>query len=82
MTPAAFYPDLAGKVALVTGGSTGIGAAACEELEEIGLGPADNDQTIAMLQEAKALSLQKKGPLTEDESGGIAQRVLAGSSNA
>lgn len=32
MTPAAVYPDLAGKAALVTGGSKGIGAATCRLL--------------------------------------------------
>ncbi|HZO06369.1 MAG TPA: SDR family NAD(P)-dependent oxidoreductase, partial [Solirubrobacterales bacterium] len=30
--PAAQFPDLAGKVAVVTGGSAGIGAATCELL--------------------------------------------------
>ena len=32
VAPVAIYPDLAGKVALVTGGSRGIGAATCEAL--------------------------------------------------
>ncbi|HZS93923.1 MAG TPA: SDR family NAD(P)-dependent oxidoreductase, partial [Chloroflexota bacterium] len=34
VTPTPTYPDLAGKVALVTGGSKGIGAATCRVLAE------------------------------------------------
>ena len=33
--PAASFPDLDGKVAVVTGGSKGIGAATCERGESI-----------------------------------------------
>ena len=43
--PAAIYPDLEGKVALVTGGSKGIGAATCEALVANGVAVAVNGRS-------------------------------------
>ena len=50
--------------------------------DQLELGPATNDQMIAILHEVKAGSLEKKGLLTEDEFGGIAQSVLSGATAA
>ena len=44
-SPAAIYPDLEGKVALVTGGSKGIGAATCEALVANGVRVAVNGRS-------------------------------------
>jgi NAD(P)-dependent dehydrogenase (short-subunit alcohol dehydrogenase family) len=44
-SPAAIYPDLRGKVALVTGGSKGIGAATCAALVENGVRVAVNGRS-------------------------------------
>jgi len=46
-------------------------------LDKVGLGPADADQTAAILAEVKARSLEKKGLLTPDEFVTIAKNVLA-----
>lgn len=50
MPPAAVYPDLEGKVAVVTGGSKGIGAATCEALVANGSRVAVNARTPESLE--------------------------------
>lgn len=46
-------------------------------LDKVGLGPADADQTAAILDEVKAISLKKKGLLTREEFVAIAGSVLS-----
>jgi NAD(P)-dependent dehydrogenase (short-subunit alcohol dehydrogenase family) len=46
-TPTAIYPDLAGKVALVTGGTKGIGAETCRALVANGVRVAVNGRSAA-----------------------------------
>ena len=45
-------------------------------LDKVGLGPADAEQTAAILVEVKRKSLEKKGLLTPDEFHAIAEGVL------
>jgi isopropylmalate/homocitrate/citramalate synthase len=45
-------------------------------LDKTGMGPATEEQMMAILQEVKALSLQKKGLLTEDDFRKIAGSVV------
>jgi isopropylmalate/homocitrate/citramalate synthase len=46
-------------------------------LDKVGLGPADADQTAAILDDVKAVSLCKKGLLTTEEFAAIAESVLS-----
>ena len=46
-------------------------------LDKCGLGPASDDEMLAILGEVKAASLERKGLLDEDTFVAIAQRVLA-----
>lgn len=45
-------------------------------LDRMGFGPASEEQAMAILQEVKALSLQRKGLLAEEDFGRIAEGVL------
>ncbi len=49
-------------------------------LDKLGFPPASEEQTMAILQEVKATSLQKKGLLTEEDFSKIAQDVLGAGS--
>lgn len=60
MTVAAFFPDLAGKVALVTGGSKGIGAETCRLLAANGVRVAVNGRS---LESAQALAAELEGAI-------------------
>jgi isopropylmalate/homocitrate/citramalate synthase len=46
-------------------------------LDRLGLGPASEDEMLAILDEVKARSLEQKGLLTEEDFTSIAERVLA-----
>ena len=47
-------------------------------LDKCGLGPATEEQTLEILTEVKARSLEKKGLLDEDDFVAIARGVVAG----
>jgi hypothetical protein len=51
-------------------------------LDKLDFPPASDEQTMAMLQEVKATSLQKKGLLTTDDFRRIARGVLGVGSRA
>jgi 3-oxoacyl-[acyl-carrier protein] reductase len=60
MTPLPSYPDLAGKVAFVTGGSRGIGAATCRMLATSGVRVAVNGRDEAAI-DAVVRSIRDSG---------------------
>lgn len=66
MTPVALYPDLAGKVALVTGGSKGIGAATCELLVANGVSVAVNGRSLESAQSLVERLGKKALPVAAD----------------
>jgi 3-oxoacyl-[acyl-carrier protein] reductase len=68
------YPDLAGKVALVTGGSRGIGAATCRALAANGVmvavngrDPAAIDATVGQITAAGGTAMPAGGDVTDDD---------------
>lgn len=73
-----FRPEFVGQTGpeIVLGKGSGLDSVLIW-LDKLGLGQATNDEMTEILSEVKAISLQKKGLLTEDEFGSIAQGVLA-----
>jgi isopropylmalate/homocitrate/citramalate synthase len=73
-----FRPEMVGQTGpeVVLGKGSGLDSVLIW-LDRTGMGPASEEQMAAILQEVKALSLQRKGLLTEDDFRRIAERVLA-----
>lgn len=74
-----FRPELVGQTGprIVLGKGSGLDSVLIW-LDRTGLGPASEDEMLAILQEVKATSLERKGLLDEDTFVSIAQGVLAG----
>ncbi len=72
-----FRPEMVGQSGpqVVLGKGSGLDSVAIW-LDKMGFPPASEEQTLAILTEVKSTSLQKKGLLTEDDFGKIAQGVL------
>lgn len=72
-----YRPEMVGQSApqIVLGKGSGLDSVAVW-LDKLGLSPANDDQALAILQEVKSTSLQKKGLLTEDDFRRIAQGVM------
>jgi isopropylmalate/homocitrate/citramalate synthase len=73
-----FRPELVGQTGpeIVLGKGSGLDSVLIW-LDKTGLGPASEEEMLAILDEVKATSLQKKGLLSEDDFVHIAQGVLA-----
>jgi isopropylmalate/homocitrate/citramalate synthase len=73
-----YRPELVGQTGprIVLGKGSGLDSVLIW-LDRCGLGPADEDQMLEILNEVKARSLEKKGLLEEDEFEAIARGVLA-----
>lgn len=73
-----FRPEYVGQTGpeIVLGKGSGLDSVLIW-LDKVGLGPADAEQTGAILVEVKRKSLEKKGLLTPDEFHAIAEDVLA-----
>ena len=73
-----FRPELVGQTGprIVLGKGSGLDSVLIW-LDKTGLGPASEDDMMAILQEVKATSLEQKGLLDEDTFVSIAQGVLA-----
>jgi len=78
-----FRPEMVGQTGphIVLGKGSGLYAVMIW-LDELGFAPADGQQTIVVLQEFKATSLQKKGLLSEDDFRKIAHGVLGAGARA
>jgi isopropylmalate/homocitrate/citramalate synthase len=74
-----FRPELVGQTGprIVLGKGSGLDSVLIW-LDRTGLGSASEDEMLAILQEVKAASLERKGLLDEDTFVSIAQGVLAG----
>ena len=74
-----FRPELVGQTGprIVLGKGSGLDSVLIW-LDKTGLGPASEDEMLAILQEVKATSLERKGLLDEDTFVSIAHGVLAG----
>jgi len=72
-----FRPEMVGQTGpeIVLGKGSGLDSVLIW-LDKTGMGPATEEQMMAILQEVKALSLQKKGLLTEDDFRKIAGGVV------
>ncbi|HVA37385.1 MAG TPA: pyruvate carboxyltransferase [Candidatus Dormibacteraeota bacterium] len=72
-----FRPEMVGQSApeIVLGKGSGLDSVLIW-LDKLGLGPATNDEMMAILEEVKATSLERKGLLDEDDFLRIAQGVL------
>lgn len=72
-----FRPEMVGQSGpqVVLGKGSGLDSVAIW-LDKMGFPPASEEQTLAILTEVKSTSLQKKGLLSEDDFGKIAQGVL------
>jgi isopropylmalate/homocitrate/citramalate synthase len=72
-----FRPEMVGQTGpeIVLGKGSGLDSVLIW-LDKTGMGPASDEQMMAILQEVKALSLQKKGLLTEDDFRKIAGGVV------
>lgn len=72
-----FRPEMVGQTGpeIVLGKGSGLDSVLIW-LDKMGLGPSSDEQTMAILQEVKSTSLQKKGLLTEDDFQRIATGVL------
>ena len=72
-----FRPEMVGQTGpeIVLGKGSGLDSVLIW-LDRTGMGPATEEQMMAILQEVKALSLQKKGLLTEDDFRKIAGGVV------
>ena len=72
-----FRPEMVGQTGpeIVLGKGSGLDSVLIW-LDKLNLGPSNDEQTMAILQEVKAKSLQKKGLLTEDDFHLIATGVL------
>ena len=72
-----FRPEMVGQTGpeIVLGKGSGLDSVLIW-LDKTGMGPATEEQMMAILQEVKALSLQKKGLLTEDDFRTIAGGVV------
>lgn len=73
-----FRPEFVGQTGpeIVLGKGSGLDSVLIW-LDKLELGPATDEQMAEILNEVKAVSLQRKGLLTEDDFGSIAQDVLA-----
>src|SRR5207245_11298922 len=71
-----FRPEMVGQTGpeIVLGKGSGLDSVLIW-LDRLGLGPASDEQSMAILQEVKATSLQRKGLLTEDDFRKIAGQV-------
>ena len=78
-----FRPELVGQTGpeIVLGKGSGLDSVLIW-LDRLEKGPASEEQMLAILTEVKALSLQKKGLLTDDDFVNIADGVLAGAGAA
>lgn len=76
-----FRPEMVGQSGpqIVLGKGSGLDSVIIW-LDKLGFPPASEEQTMAILQEVKATSLQKKGLLTEEDFTKIAQGVLGAGS--
>jgi isopropylmalate/homocitrate/citramalate synthase len=72
-----FRPEMVGQTGpeIVLGKGSGLDSVLIW-LDKTGMGPASEEQMMAILQEVKALSLQRKGLLTEDDFRKIAGGVV------
>jgi 3-oxoacyl-[acyl-carrier protein] reductase len=79
--PVPTYPDLAGKVALVTGGSRGIGASSCRMLAANGARLAvcarSEEGVEAMVSELRATGAEAVGIAADCTDGGEVERLVA-----
>jgi 3-oxoacyl-[acyl-carrier protein] reductase len=79
--PVPTYPDLAGKVALVTGGSLGIGAATCRMLAANGARLAvcarSEENVQAMVSELRATGAEAVGIPADCTDGGQVEQLVA-----
>jgi isopropylmalate/homocitrate/citramalate synthase len=78
-----FRPEMVGQTGpqIVLGKGSGLDSVMIW-LDKLGLPPANDEQTMAILQEVKRTSLGKKALLTEDEFRKIAEGVLGASARA
>jgi isopropylmalate/homocitrate/citramalate synthase len=78
-----YRPEMVGQTGpeIVLGKGSGLDSVMIW-LDKLGFPPASDEQTMAILLEVKATSLQKKGLLTEDDFHKIAREVLGTGSNA
>jgi isopropylmalate/homocitrate/citramalate synthase len=76
-----FRPEMVGQSGpqIVLGKGSGLDSVLIW-LDKLGFPPASEEQTMAILQEVKSTSLQKKGLLTEEDFTKIAQGVLGAGS--
>lgn len=72
-----FRPEMVGQTGpeIVLGKGSGLDSVLIW-LDKTGLGPATEEQMMAILQEVKSLSLERKGLLTEDDFRNIAGGVV------
>ena len=78
-----FRPEMVGQTGpqIVLGKGSGLDSVMIW-LDKLGFPPANEEQTMAILQEVKSTSLRKKDLLTEDDFRKIAQGVLGASARA
>ena len=72
-----FRPEMVGQAApqIVLGKGSGLDSVMIW-LDKLGFPPANDEQTMAILQEVKSTSLRKKGLLTEEDFSKVAEGVL------